>query len=350
LQYATPGTQYKSYCDGLYIADKPLGPFKPALNNPMSSKPEGFIAGAGHSSTFQDIYGNYWHISTVTISQKHMFERRLGLFPMFFDKDGTFYTYTGFGDFPFTIPQKKITKPEELFPGWMLLSYHKPVSVSSELAEHPKSYASDEEIRTFWSAQTGNKGEWISVDLQKQSTVNAIQINYAENNTNLFGRSESIYYQYKLECSDDNKTWKLLADKTLTKIDAPHDFIVLDKPVKTRYIRVTNYHVPDGTFAVADLRIFGKGSVAVPRKVENFMIARNQKDKREVFLSWKKDQNTVGFNIRYGEAADKMYHNYQVLGADTLTIRSLNANQKYYFSIDAFNESGIKKGTEVKSL
>jgi len=350
LQYATPGTQFKSYCDGLYIADKPLGPFKSALNNPMSSKPEGFIAGAGHSSTFEDKYGNYWHISTMTISQKHMFERRLGLFPMFFDKDGTFYTYTGFGDFPFTIPQKKITKPEELFPGWMLLSYNKPVSVSSELAEHPKNYASDEEIRTYWSAQTGNKGEWISLDLQKPSTVNAIQINYAENNTNLFGRSESIYYQYKLECSDDNKTWKSLADKTSTKIDAPHDFVVLDKPIKTRYIRVTNYRVPDGTFAIADLRIFGKGPVVVPGKVENFMITRNQNDKREAKLSWKKNANTVGYNIRYGEAADIMYHNYQVLGADTLTIRSLNANQKYYFTIDAFNEGGIKKGTEVKSL
>ena len=350
LQYATPGTQFKSYCDGLYIADKPLGPFKPALNNPMSSKPEGFIAGAGHSSTFQDIYGNFWHISTVTISQKHMFERRLGLFPMFFDKDGTFYTYTGFGDFPFTIPQKKITRPEELFPGWMLLSYNKPVSVSSELTGQPKNYASDEEIRTFWSAQTGNKDEWISIDLQKQSTVNAVQINYAENNTNLFGRSESIYYQYKLECSDDNKTWKLLSDKSLTKIDAPQDFIVLDKAVKTRYIRVTNYHVPDGTFAIADLRVFGKGPAVVIGKVENIMITRNQNDKREAKLSWKKNVNAIGYNIRYGEAADKMYHNYQVLGADTLTIRSLNANQKYFFTIDAFNESGIKKGTEIKNL
>ncbi|MEJ2054384.1 MAG: family 43 glycosylhydrolase [Calditrichaceae bacterium] len=140
LQYAVPGTQFKSYCDGVYICDEPLGDFTLAENNPCSSRPEGFVAGAGHSSTFQDEYGNYWHISTMTISQKHMFERRLGLFPMFFDEDGELYTYTAYGDFPRIVPKKKISNPDELFPEWMLLSYNKPVEVSSELSGHPKQY------------------------------------------------------------------------------------------------------------------------------------------------------------------------------------------------------------------
>jgi hypothetical protein len=42
LQYAGPGTQYKSYCDGVYIADNPLGPFKVATHNPFSYKPGPF--------------------------------------------------------------------------------------------------------------------------------------------------------------------------------------------------------------------------------------------------------------------------------------------------------------------
>jgi xylan 1,4-beta-xylosidase len=347
LQYASPGTQYKSYCDGVYVADQPLGPFKPALHNPCSSKPEGFIAGAGHSSTFQDKFGNYWRISTMTISVKQMFERRLGLFPVFFDKDGELYTYTGFGDFPFVVPQKKISGPEELFPGWMLLSYRKPIQVSSELKDHPKSFAVDEEIRTYWSAQTGNKGEWMSMDLQKQSMINAVQINFAENNTQLLGRSERIYHQYLLEYSNDNKTWKLLVDKKNNNTDVPHDFVQLAKPVLARYIRVTNYHIPDGTFAISDLRVFGKGTGTLPGKVNDLKITRNQLDKREVTLEWKKNPDAVGYNIRYGEAPDKLYHNYQVLGKETLTIRSLNSNLHYYFTIDVFNETGIRKGTET---
>jgi xylan 1,4-beta-xylosidase len=347
LQYAAPGTQFKSYCDGLYIADSPLGSYKLATSNPVSLKPEGFIAGAGHSSTFQDKYGNYWHIVTMTISQKHMFERRLGLFPMFFDNDGTLYTYTGFGDFPFIVPQKKISGPAELFPQWMLLSYNKPVNVSSEMKDHPKNFASDEEIRTYWSAQTGNKGEWLSMDLERICSINAVQINFAENQTHLHGRSANIYYQYLLEYSVDNKTWTSFADKTSNTTDVPHDYIQLSSAVKARYLRLTNYYVPDGTFALAGLRVFGNREGAKSKEVINLSAVRSEDDRSEVKLKWNNNLETSGFNIRYGTRADKLYLNYQVLGHDTLTIRSLNKFLKYYFTIDGFNENGISKGTKI---
>lgn len=347
LQYAGPGTEYKSYSDGVYISDKPLSSFGLDFNNPISYKPEGFIAGAGHSSTFQDKYGNYWHVSTMTISQKHMFERRLGLFPAFFDKDGILYVYTGFGDFPFKVPTKKITSPAELFPGWMLLSWNKPVEVSSELTNHPKNFATDEEVRTYWSAQTGNKGEWISMDLQKLCTINAVQVNYAENQTALMGRSAAMYYQYRLEYSTDNKTWKVLADKTQNTTDIPHDYIELGKPVKARYIRLTNHHVPDGTFALACLRIFGNAGGKAPQAVEKLNIMRQQKDRCVVTLSWSKSAGAIGYNIRYGIAKDKLYHTYQVLGNNSVVINSLNSLQKYYFTIDAFNENGVAKGNKI---
>lgn len=346
LQYAGPGTEFKSYNDGLYVSDKPLGPFTLAKHNPVSYKPEGFAASAGHSSTFQDQYGNYWHVSTMTISQKHMFERRLGFFPTFFDKDGEMYVYTGFGDFPYKVPTKKINSPEELFPGWMLLSYNKPVEVSSELPNHPKSYAADEEIRTYWSAETGNKGEWISMDLQKVSTVNAVQINYAENNMNLFGRADGIYYQYLLEYSTDNKTWKTLADKTNNTTDAPHDYIELKTPVKARYVRLTNYRMPDGTFALAGLRVFGNAEGKAPSIVDD-LNAERQTDRTSVKLNWKKSPGAIGYNLRYGVSKDKLYHTYQVLEADSISINSLNSKQKYYFTVDAFNESGVTKGKKV---
>jgi xylan 1,4-beta-xylosidase len=347
LQYAGPGTEFKSYSDGLYMSDKPLGPFTLATHNPVSYKPEGFATGAGHSSTIQDKYGNYWHISTITISQKHMFERRLGLYPTFFDKDGALYVYTGFGDFPLKMPTKKISGPEELFPGWMLLSYNKPVEVSSELPDHPKAYAADEEIRSFWSAQTGNKGEWLSMDLQTECTINAIQVNYAEHNTKLMGRAPGIYYQYLLEYSADNKTWKTLANKTQNTVDAPHDYIELKTPVKARYIRLTNYKMPDGTFALAGLRVFGKGSGKAPAVSEDFRIDRSATDRCVAKLSWTKLPGATGYNIRYGTSKDKLYHTYQVLGSDTVTISSLNGLQKYYFTIDSFNENGVTKGVKI---
>lgn len=347
LQYAGPGTEFKSYSDGVYISDKPLGPFKLATHNPASSKPEAFVAGAGHSSTFQDIYGNYWHISTMTISQKHMFERRLGLFPTFFDKDGEFFVYTGFGDFPFKMPAKKISGPDELFTGWMLLSYNKPIEVSSELADHPKNFATDEEIRTYWSASTGNKGEWITIDLQKKYTVYAIQINYAENETKILGHNPEICYQYLLEYSTDGRTWKTLTDKSQNKTDVPYDYIELKTPSKAQFIKLTNYRVPDGTFAIAGLRIFGNDGGKAPSEVSNLSLKRLETDRCVIYLKWNGNPDAIGYNIRYGIKKDKLYHNYQVFGVDSLTIRSLNSLQKYYFTIDAFNENGITIGKNI---
>ncbi len=350
LQYAGPGTEYKSYSDGVYVSDKPLGPFTLASHNPASYKPEGFAAGAGHGSTFQDAYGNYWHIGTMTISKKHMFERRLGLFPAFFDADGELYVYTGFGDFPFKMPTKKITSPDELFPGWMLLSYKKPIEVSSELPEHPKANANDEEIRTFWSAKTGDKGEWISMDLLKESTVNAIQINYYEYESELMGRAPGIYYQYLLEYSTDNINWKKLADKTQNQTDAPHDYVELSTPVKARYIRLTNYRVPDGTFTLAGFRVFGNGGGESPASVNDLTVNRLDGDRSVATLKWEEVPGATGYNIRYGNSKEKLYHTYQVLGTNSLTINSLHGLQPYYFTIDAFNENGVTKNSKTVEL
>ena len=220
------------------------------------------------------------------------------------------------------------------------------MEVSSELEGHPKNYASDEEIRTYWSAKTKDKGEWISMDLQKECSINAIQINYAENNMNLFGRKAGIYYQYLLEYSDDNKTWKTLVDKKDT-VDAPHDYIEFKTPVKARYIRLTNHYMPDGTFALADLRVFGNAGGAAPAAVEALNVTRNEKDRVIAKLSWPASPGAVGYNIRFGTAPDKLYHTYQVLGTDSVSINSLNSLQKYYFAIDVFNENGVTKGNKV---
>lgn len=347
LQYAVPGTQFKSYADGLYISDNPLGPFKVAETNPFSYKPEGFICGAGHSSTFQDKWGNYWHIGTMTISVKHRFERRLGLFPAFFDSDGTFYAYTAFGDFPHRMPDKRMNGPEDFQPAGMLLSYKKPVEVSSALSDHPKENATGEDIRKYWSATSGNKGEWILIDLQNSCKVNAVQLNYFDEATTLLGRSASDYYQYLLEYSTDKKTWKALADKTLNNADVPHDYIELKSPVKARYIRLTNYHVPDGKFALSGLRIFGKGYGKPAQSVSTFTAVRDTTDARNVTLTWPKDSNATGYTIRYGIAPDKLYLNYQVFDVNTLTIHSLGRLQNYYFTVDIFNENGITKGKVI---
>ena len=343
-QYSAPGTQYKSYADGYFVADHPLGPFTYSPINPFSAKPEGFITGAGHAATFQDKYGNYWRVVTMVISVKHIFERRLGLIPVTFDKDDNMIAHTVFADYPMVMPDHQIKNISELYPRWMMLSYNKKVEASSSMDANPPSLAVNEEIRDYWSARTGDKGEWLSVDLGSVCTVKAIQLNFAENNTQLFGREGIKAQKYLLEYSNDNKNWITLVDKTANEEDLTHQYHSFKTSVKARYFKVTNYRVPSGTFAISGFRVFGTGNSKKPTKVTSFEVMRDTTDSRNVTLRWKKQANAMGYNIRFGVVKENLNRVYQVYNDTTLTIRSLNTDHKYWFAIDTFGENGITKG------
>ncbi len=346
LQYASPGTEFKTYADGVYTSDSPTGPFKYETYSPFSYKPGGFISGAGHSGTFKDKYGNYWHVSSMTISIRHMFERRLGLFPACFDNDGVLRTFTAFGDYPAIMPDHKINfDRESLFRGWMLLSYKKKATASSSLEKYPVKNAFDEDIRTWWSAGTGDPGEWLSVELDHNVTVRAIQVNFADNNATLKPDSKNLQYCYRILASDDHKVWKVIVDKSKNTKDACHDYIELDKPVKARYIKVENVKVPDGTFSIYDLRIFGKKTGMKPNEVNGLKVERSVSDERRAIVKWENDPSATGYVVNYGTDIHKLYTSVMVYDADSVRLTGLNKGIRYYFSVDAFNESGITKGT-----
>ena len=348
LQYSAPGTEFKTYADGVYTSDSPLGPFEYETYSPFSYKPGGFAGGAGHSSTFQDKYGNYWHISTMSISIRHMFERRLGLFPAAFDKDGVLRTFTAFGDYPTIMPDHKIDfDNESLFRGWMLLSYKKKAEASSALENYPIKNAFDEDIRTWWSAVTGDAGEWLSVEMDDNSTVNAIQVNFADNESNLKPDSKNINYCYNILASNDGKSWDVIADKSNNTADACHDYIELPKPLKAKYIKIENVKVPDGKFSIYDLRIFGKREGKIPGIVNNFTVERDVADSRKAKIDWPEDNLATGYIINYGTDPNKLYASVMVYGVNTLILTGLNKDVTYYYSIDAFNESGITKGVKI---
>lgn len=343
LQYAGPGTEYKSYSDGVYVSDKPLGPFELQKHNPFSYKPDGFTSGAGHGSTFSDKFGNFWHVGTVTISNKHMFERRLSICPAFFDEKGILYSSTKYGDYPYLVPQKKVKNFEDIFPGWMLLSYNKKTVVSSSLDTFPAANMTDEDIRTYWAAKTGGPDEYAIIDLGENCDVYSVQINFAEHNTNIFGRKEKISHKYIIESSEDGKNWSVLIDESGNQIDNTHEYFQLPKKSSCRFLKIKNIHVPDGNFAISGFRVFGKGHGNMPGIINNFEVLRDVTDRRIVKLSWNKSANATGYNIKYGIDSKKLYQNHIVYNDTTLTINSLNTNLKYFFSIEVFNENGIKQ-------
>lgn len=350
LQYAGPGTQFKTYADGVYVADKATGPFVYAPYNPFSFKPTGFITGAGHSATFADLQGRYWHIATGTISVRHMFERRLVLFPTFVTNDGQLVTDTYLGDYPqYVSGIFKYSLPKRS-PPWMLLSYNKKAMASSVLDPAGKQNfdignAFDEDIRTWWSAKTGNPGEWLSVDLEKVCTINALQVNFADEGAKADAFTEGDGYRYFIEASADGKKWTTVIDHKNNGKDAPHDYIQLNNAIKARYVRIINVHCPaKGLFSVSGLRIFGTAPGNRPGPVKQLSVARSTADRRTVRLKWPASAGAEFYIIRYGIAPDKLFGNYQVYKNTELTINALNTGVDYYYTVDAVNASGITFG------
>jgi xylan 1,4-beta-xylosidase len=353
LQYGAPGTEFSGYGDGVYVSNKPLEGFTYQSHNPFSYKPGGFARGAGHGATFEDNYKNWWHISTIVISTKNNFERRMGIWPAGFDKDDVMYTNTAYGDYPTYLPQYAQGKDfsKGLFAGWMLLNYQKPVQVSSTLGGFQPNLAVDEDIKTYWSAKTGNAGEWYQTDLGDISTVNAIQINYADQDAEFLGKTLNKMHQYKIYASNDGKSWKTIVDKSKNQKDVPHDYVELETPVKARFLKMENLKMPTGKFALSGFRVFGKGTGEKPSAVENFVALRAEPrknaDRRSVWFKWKQNDLADGYVIYFGKSPNKLYGSIMVYGKNEYYFTGADKSDAYYFQIEAFNANGISERTPI---
>jgi hypothetical protein len=238
------------------------------------------------------------------------------------------------------------------FTGWMLLNYNKPVQVSSTLGGYMPNNAVDELAKTYWSAVSGDKGEWIQTDLGNVSTVNAVQINYADQDvtfpkeidTIFLGKTIGLYHQYKLYYSVDGKKWNVLVDKSNNKTDVPHDYIELPAAVQARFIKLENIHMPAGKFAISGFRVFGNGNGPKPGEVKGFIVLRTEKDKRSAFIKWKPEDKAFAYNIYYGTHPDKLYTSIMVHSNNEYWMKTMDSQKTYYFSIEAVNENGVSKG------
>lgn len=358
LQYASPGTQSNIYNDGVYVSDSPLGPFTICPNNPFSYSPGGFCPGAGHGSTMKDKAGNWWHTSTMRISVNHEFERRVGIWPAGFDKDGELFCNQRYGDWPQSVTDK--AKDPWAAPAWMLLSYRKTVTASSQ--ELPAANAADENVQTWWKAAEEDKNPWLQIDLGECCTVNAVQVNFADDmgiaanlpeGAQLVGEpgrgryieERAFVTRWLLETSENGEEWNILEDKRNCDTDLPHDLIVKPEGINARYIRLTVTDTPyHAAPCISGLRIFGKGCGSVPAPVTEVHALRE--DTMSMQIDWQGD--AVGYEVLWGHAPDKLYHSYRIFDRTQLEIRALMEDiAQYYVRIDAFNENGITPGETI---
>ncbi len=360
LQYGAPGTEYNVYGNGTYVGKTPLGPWEYAPYNPVAYKPGGFATGCGHGNTFQDNYGNYWNTGTTWIGVNWGMERRIVMNPAGFDKDDQFYADTRFGDFPHYLATGKVQSRDELFTGWMLLNYKKPVIASSTLDTLKAAFVTDENPRTFWVAGKkgeSTQGETLTSDLGRESDVRAVQVDYFDYKQTVFDSDSSVYTQFKLLTSLDGKTWQVVYDATREpRRDRACAYVPLAQPVRARYVRYEHGYTAGAYLSINAFRVFGNAPGPAPATPTGLTV-RRQRDQRNADISWlpaasKTGGSVVGYNIRWGIAPDKLYQTYQFWTDQAPTtkpfeLRALNVGVPYYFAIEAFNESGVSALSEV---
>ena len=366
LQYAAIGLEFISYSHGIYVADSPMGPFTYSEHNPLTFKTSGFQVGAGHGSTFHDKKGNLWTICMIPAQYGEGGRgSELAIYPTAVDAQGVMYSNTALGDYPQYYPDERKAGGVDNYVNWKLLSVNKKAIVSSTFENYKPSQALDEDFKTCWVAATGDAGEFFTVDLGAQASVNAIQINWdhigaqrAGGGMGGFGggmmggarpqqaQAEQLYQCYEVFVSDDNSKWTKVISKPQNKLELKHDYNELEKPVNARYIKVVNVATYDNAkFSIKDLRVFGTTSKMKTQKVTKFMAVRNPEDRREANVIWEPVAGADGYVIRYGIEKNKLYNSYIVYGKNQLYMHSMNTKPEYYFDVEAFT-SGLPQYKE----
>jgi len=353
LTYAVPGTEFSTYADGCAVSDSPMGPFVYCENSPVAYKATGFMRGCGHGCLFADKNGNYWKMDTVSISRNHLFERRLCLLPAKISANGLLYTNTYRGDYPMLAPHETKDPFTSSDAGWHLLSLGKNIRCSTVLdAEHAPTKAADENMKTWWSAETGNPGEWLEMDLGKVCDVYALQVNFADQDIeNTHGRGHGFSYRYLIEISADGSSWETCIDCREDTDDFSHPYYQLDEKTKIRYIRITNHgSIPaGGKFALSGLRVFGHGCGQPPAAAPVFQAIRCT-DSRNMDVSWEAVPGADGYTVRFGIHPDELYLHWQIIGETSVNIGCLTKGVTYYVTVDAYNDSGIIYGNNIAAL
>jgi len=371
LQYAAPGTQFNVYADGVYIGESPLGSFTYMKNNPMIFKPGGFTNGAGHGMTLKQTNGQYWHFATMALASNSQWERRLCMFPTYFDQDGLMHANTDYGDYPRFGPDHPTKAGQHC--GWMLLSYKGNVTVSSSLTQIIKNTSNDDEVtvtelpleksdgeiiskvltdenpKSFWVAEANNDQQWVKIEMLNPGNIYAFQLNFHDYESGIYTRVEGLRHRFTLEVSEDGENWQTVVDRSNSYKDAPNAYIVLNQPVVAKFIRYKNIEVPGKNLAMSEIRVFGLGLGKRPAKVSDFTVIRDD-DRRDAILKWSPVKGAQGYNIRWGIAPDKLYESWLVYDDTELLMRCFDKPTTYYLCIEAFNENGISERSKLVEM
>ena len=94
---------------------------------------------------------------------------------------------------------------------------------------YPVEYATDQNPATYWAGDL--LPQWLDVDLGRVETISRVWVQ------TYFG--DKRHYHYRIEVSEDNRSWRKVAEKTDNALSTEKGDEHRFAPCKARYVRVT---------------------------------------------------------------------------------------------------------------
>ena len=278
LEYSASGTQWKTYAEGYYISDSPMGPFTYAPNNPLMRNTEGLVSGTAHGSIVEGPDGNLWQFYTIVLSNPPG-GRRIGMDRIKFDENG--YMSVKVSDTPQWSPGV-VDDPTKGSSGSLPLTVNKVRAMnalsefSSEQSGRHAAYAMDNSSGTWWEPEPTDSMLALTIELSPATefdvvqlfTIDGVRLMFNGGRRRFFRRSskphESIIYKYKIEVSMDGKTYTTALDQTNNNIQRNTIFEEIP-PVKCRFVKLTVTDWPKSDpLGIIEFTVFGKASGSLP--------------------------------------------------------------------------------------
>ncbi|MDR2674778.1 MAG: family 43 glycosylhydrolase [Opitutaceae bacterium] len=216
LTFTGPGTANGTYAIGAYKGSSPLGGFVYQENNPVLRKTAGVVPGAGHGSIVRGPGGTLWAFVTSVVGNYHVFERRVGLFPVGIDDAGNLFAFPA-RDVPQHAPGVAAHPERGNEAGWLPVSVRTIAAASSCAPGRTADYAIDDSARTWWAPSDDDAAPSLTVDLKTTYDVAAVRILWAEPGLDhekgvmpgpmryrvLYQTSRNADWRTALDCSDN---------------------------------------------------------------------------------------------------------------------------------------------------
>ena len=276
-EYSASGTQWKTYAEGYYMADSPLGPYTYGSNSPLLRKTEGLVTGTAHGSIVKGPDNNWWQFYTIVLSNPPG-GRRIGMDKVVFDKNGLMSVKVT--DTPQPAPLAKAPEHKTL-PVTInkVRSMNALSEVSSEKFGFFGSYAVDDFSGTVWMPKDDDKQPYLLVELSPATRFDVTQVFTVDAMRIMFGGISETrdarsmrglggqVYKYKLETSMDGKNFTTVVDKSRNTISKDTIFEEF-KPLEARFVKITILDWPKNRpLGVIDFTVFGYSSGSQPAAV-----------------------------------------------------------------------------------